>query len=164
MAAALVYVLTGWRDRRREAEIDRWEVMMGERAGRAAGVKRVESLPGPLMRMVDAAGGGQPLAYIELVPKIAYLAFMGSDSLNGSDHQTVVAKLEDPAPTVTAHPLPIIEGQREANTGVLFKEGPRHDGALPGRARDRRASPRRPRTSRWTRRSASGSRPPCAPR
>ena len=97
---------------------------MGERAGRASEVKRVRSLPGPLMRMVDAAGGGEPLAYFELVPKIAYLALMGADALNGSDHHTVVCKLEDPAPTVTAHPLPILEGVRVDNTGVLFKKDP----------------------------------------
>jgi hypothetical protein len=124
VAAALAYVLTGWRDRRREAEIERWRVMMDERAGRAAGVKRVESLPGPLMRMVDAAGGGQPVAYFELVPKIAYLALMAADSMNGSDHHTVVGKLEDPAPMLTAHPLPIVEGERIPNTGVLFKKDP----------------------------------------
>src|SRR5580692_12078918 len=94
VAAALVYVLTGWRDRRREAEIEGWEARMGERGGRAP--KRVGGIPSALMRMVDAAGGGQPVAYFELVPKIAYLALMGADSMNGSDHQTVVGKLEDP--------------------------------------------------------------------
>jgi hypothetical protein len=94
--------------------------MMGERPGR--GVKRVDGLPSALMRMVDAAGGGQAVAYFELVPKIAYLALMGSDSLNGSDHHTVVGKLEDPAPTLTARPLPILEGERIPNTGVIFKK------------------------------------------
>jgi hypothetical protein len=124
VAAALVYVLTGWRDRRREAAIERWQALMNERDGRKKGVKRVSSLPGPLMRMVDVAGGGQPVAYFELVPKFAYLALMGADSMNGSDHHTVVCKLEDPAPALTARPLPIIEGERIPNDGVLFKKDP----------------------------------------
>jgi|HubBroStandDraft_6_1064221.scaffolds.fasta_scaffold164963_3 hypothetical protein len=122
VAAALIYVLTGWRDRRREAEIERWEAMTSERAGRDT--KRVNSLPGPLMRLIDVAGGGQPVAYFELVPKIAYLALMGSDSMNGSDHHTVVCKLDDPAPSLTARPLPILEGERIPNEGVLFKKDP----------------------------------------
>jgi hypothetical protein len=124
VAAALVLLLTVWRDRRRETEIERWEIMMSERAGRASDLKRVQSLPSALLRMVDAAGGGQLVAYFELVPKIAYVAFMRSDALNGSDHQTVVGKLEDPAPMLTARPLPIVEGERIPNTGVIFKKDP----------------------------------------
>jgi hypothetical protein len=121
VVAALVFLLTGSRDRRRDVEIERW--LEGMRA-RGAGAKRVTSMPGPLMRMVDAAGGGVRVDYFELVPKIAYLAVMGADAMNGSDHTTFVGKLDDAAPTLTARPLPIIEGERIPNTGVIFKKDP----------------------------------------
>jgi hypothetical protein len=118
LAAALVFLLTGTRDKRRDAEVEAWRRRMGPLA------KKVSSIPSPFQRMVFAAGGGAPLAQFELVPKLAYLSAMGADAVNGSDHATVTAKLEDKAPTFTARPLPIIEGQRMANTGVLFKKDP----------------------------------------
>ncbi len=61
---------------------------------------------------------------IELVPKLAYLAARAANATNGSDHQTVVARLDDPAPAFTLRPLPIIEGERVPNTGVVFKKDP----------------------------------------
>src|SRR3954464_8230356 len=118
LAAALVFLLTGTRDKRREAELSAWRRRMGPLA------KKVNAVPGPFQRMIFVSGGGVPLAHFELVPKLAYLSAMSADAVNGSDHATVTAKLEDKAPTFTARPLPIIEGQRVANDGVLFKKDP----------------------------------------
>jgi hypothetical protein len=135
--AALVYLLTDWRDRRREVEVERWRAAWGGREepvggyrdtkkakGKAPGAKRVTSMPGPLARMLLSSGGGARLDYFELVPKLAYLASMGGDAMNASDHVTVVAKLDEAGPMLTARPLPILDGQREPNNGVQFKKDP----------------------------------------
>src|SRR6185369_13404476 len=92
LAAALVFILAGTRDKRREAELERWKQKMGPLA------KAVRSIPGPLQRLVLVSGGGVPIAHFELVPKLAYLSAMGADAVNGSDHDTLTAKLEDKAP------------------------------------------------------------------
>lgn len=118
--AALVFLLTDWRDKRREAEIERWRARANEARGKP--MKDATALPAALAKALEGAGGGKRIALSELVPKIAYLAFMGGDGAAGSDHQTVVAKLDAAAPTFTVRPLPILDGQREANTGVSFKK------------------------------------------
>lgn len=140
MAMAMLYLVTDWRDKRRETEVEQWRLGMGPRPrapqkatgyrqGKQAtpppaGAKKVAALPGPLARILLAAGGGERVGYFELVPKLAYLAVMGGDATSGSDHQTVVARLDDQAPTFMVRPLPILEGQRELNTGVQFKKDP----------------------------------------
>lgn len=139
LVIALVFLLSDRRDERRDAEIERWREGMksppGSRtessgyretkeipASSVPAPKAVTGMPGPLGRMVLAAGGGQKIGYYELVSKLAYVAVMGGDATAGSDHQTVVAKLDETAPTFTVRPLPILDGQREANTGVQFKK------------------------------------------
>jgi hypothetical protein len=113
--AAVVYVLTGRRDERREGAIARWRKAAGN-------PRRVTSLPGPLARVLATTGGGIPVGYFEIASKLAYLAVMGADAMQGSDHATVVAKLDEPGPTFTVRPLPIIEGERVPNTGIQFKK------------------------------------------
>jgi hypothetical protein len=136
--AALVFVLTDWRDKRREAELEKWRSQFGpepevDRVGGyrdpvkketkgPRGAKRVSALPGSLGRMLLAAGGGKRLATFELVPKLAYLAVMHADAMSGSDHQTIVAKLDETAPTLMVRPLALLDGQREPNAGVQFKK------------------------------------------
>jgi hypothetical protein len=115
VVALITFVLAGRPDRRRDVEIDRWRKA-------AANPRRVTSLPGPLARVLQTTGGGVVMGYYELAPKIAYLAVMGADAMNGSDHVTVVAKLDEPGPVFTARPLPIVEGERVPNTGVQFKK------------------------------------------
>lgn len=141
MAMAVLYLVTDWRDKRREAEVEQWRLGLGAppptaaptkagyRDGKQvkqlpAGAKKVAGLPGPLARILLAAGGGERVGYFELVPKLAYLAVMGGNATSGSDHQTVVARLDEQAPTFMVRPLPILEGQREINTGVQFKKDP----------------------------------------
>lgn len=141
---ALIFLLTSFRDKRRAAAVERWRANMGPR-GKAT--KKVAAPPPGLYRMDVVAGGGQSLAHFELVPKLAYLSIMAADATTGSDHQTVVAKLDDPSyagppreggyrdaeseeripyklPSFTVRPLPIVEGVRVANTGVEFKKDP----------------------------------------
>jgi hypothetical protein len=149
LLAALVYALTGhaWRpDRRRAREIERWcvlrstgrrreitqdatayrggkEVIVSEvDPGRAP--RRVTSLPGTLARALQTTGGGERIAIFELCPKLAYLAVMGPDLTQGSDHVTILAKLDEAGPTLTVRPLPIEEGSRIPNTGVRFEKDP----------------------------------------
>jgi hypothetical protein len=113
--ALIVFTLAGRPDPRREIEIELWLKAAGN-------PRKVTSLPGPLARVLQTAGGGVPLGYYELASKLAYLAVMGADALQGSDHVTVVAKLDELGPTFMARPLPILEGERVANTGVQFKK------------------------------------------
>lgn len=131
LAVALIYVLTGalMRDERRMREVSRWKAGFGPahedaEDGEPQGAKEVLSIPSDLGRMVSEAGGGAPLAYFELFPRLAYLAVMEANATCGSDHQTVVARLDRTGPTFTARPLPIVEGSRVANTGVQFKKDP----------------------------------------
>ncbi len=142
LSLVVIYVLTGWPDKRRLAELERWRRSMGpktvtrkEKAGyrsgkeiverrEGTGAKRLGALPGPMKRMVDAAGGGDLLGHFELAPRLAYLSVMGATSTNGSDLQTISAKLEEAGPSFTARPLPIVEGERVPNTGIQFKKDP----------------------------------------
>ena len=139
---ALIWFTTGWRDRRREGEIERWRRTMGAKrvvnkeaasyrttkqivtTNAGPGPKVVNALPGPLQRVIDAAGGGDALGHYELVPKIAFLSAMSANAMTGSDLQAVTGKLEENAPAFIVHPLPMIEGQRAANTGIEFKKDP----------------------------------------
>lgn len=113
----VIFLLTGRPDGRRGAEVERWRKEAGN-------PRRVTSMPGPLTRILETTGGGKALGYYELVAKLAYLTILGADALQGSDHVTVVARLDEGGPTFTARPLPIIEGERMANTGVQFKKDP----------------------------------------
>jgi hypothetical protein len=138
---ALIWLATGFRDRRREREVEVWRRSMGPRhvekessgyrttkkivtTPTGPGAKIVGALPGPLQRVIDAAGGGHAVGHYELVPKIAFLSAMSANLLTGSDLQAVTGKLEDSAPTFVVRPLPIIEGERIANTGIEFKKDP----------------------------------------
>lgn len=120
IALVLLYFLTGRTPKRQLAEIERWRAAWG--GGR--GAKRVAVLQRDFAGAIDAIGGGDPLGTFELVPKLAYLGVYGPTLSLGSDHQTVVARLADPAPTFSARPLPIVDGVRVPNTGVIFKKDP----------------------------------------
>ncbi len=142
LAAGLLYVVTGQRDKRRDRELGRRQKQKargvkvereegGYRGGKEEvstvakarpGPRRVTSMPGPLTRMLASAGGGVRVDSFELVPKLAFLVAMGADATQGSDHTTVVARLDEASPTFTVRPLPIVEGERVANTGVAFKK------------------------------------------
>jgi hypothetical protein len=139
---ALIWLTTGWRDRRREGEVERWRRTMGpksasdkeaagyrttKKVGKPAtgpGAKVASALPGSLQRLINEAGGGDALGHYELVPKLAYLSAMAANLVTGSDFHVVTGKLEESAPAFIVRPLPIIEGERIANTGIELKKDP----------------------------------------
>ncbi len=187
---ALIWLATGRRDQRREGEIDRWRRTMGprvvekERAGYRSGkqigkpgpgAKIVSALPGPLQRVIDAAGGGDAVGHYELVPKLAYLSAMAANLVTGSDLQAVTGKLEDDAPAFIVRPVPLIEVEGAASNGIEFKKDPEFTAlfqvepiaatnAPPPRPGSKEAkTPPSPRPSK-PRRSGAGSRAPSATR
>ncbi len=133
-----IFALAMGRDKKQAAAVERWRTNFGRKPelGEAAGYRepqkrngkpqkgprKVNSIPGPLARLVDSAGGGTVVAHHELVPKIAYLSAMAADAINASDHYTVTGKLEEAGPSFTARPLPIVDGRLVDNTGVEFKK------------------------------------------
>lgn len=140
---ALIWVLSGRRDRRREVELERWRLAMGPkravetepagyRSGKkivvaskaSPGARIVSALPGPLQRAIDAAGGGDAIGHYELVPKLAYLSAMSANATTASDLQVVTGKLEEDAPTFLVRPIPLIEGEAAGNTGIEIKKDP----------------------------------------
>jgi len=149
-AIVIIYLLTGGRDRRRTDAVDQWRrftpvleeaepiaregsyrdapaddnAVIAKLKKRPSDVKKIRSLPGPLARLIEATGGGSPVGHFELWPKIAYLSVMDANATGGSDHQTVVAMLDEAAPAFTVRPLPILDGAKTANTGVQFKKDP----------------------------------------
>lgn len=140
VALIIVYYLTGLpgaRERERDAELARWRDRMtpkrvvktreGYRGTKESkteleGPRMVSSLPGDLQRLIPDLGGGQAIAYYELQHKLAYVAIMGPDALNGSEYQAVLMKLQKRGPNFRVRPLPIVEGKRIPNTGVQFKK------------------------------------------
>jgi hypothetical protein len=144
-ATLVVWFLTGLPGRheaRRARELARWRALMapttlvrkreGYRATRETqetqpeklGPRRVNALPGPLLRLLPEIGGGVPLGHYELVEKLAYVSIMGPNAVSGSEYQAVLAKLAKPAPRFMAYPLPIIDGARIPNSGIQFKKDP----------------------------------------
>ena len=111
----VIYVLTASRDKRRAEEADAW--------AESQRVKRVMSVPSTVAHMFEDAGAGTPVRLFEIIPKIAYLGVFEANVGAGSDHQTVVVQLEEPAPTFTIRPLPVVDGSRITNVGVPF---PKH--------------------------------------
>lgn len=116
IAVGLLFVLTAKSDKRRliEAEVFR----------KAAHLKLVKSAPTALASGFEEAGGGSQAVLYEILPKLAYLGLYDADVSSGSDHQTIVTKLAKRGPTLVAHPLPVVDGQRSPNNGVPFPKDP----------------------------------------
>ena len=125
MGLAVIYFVTALPDKRRLREIELWRGSWGPvHAGKPIGAKRVGALPAELRGIVAEVGAGAPLGLFELVPKAAYLVCDGSTATSSTDHTTVVALLAEPAAGMVARPLPLIDGQRVINTGIMFKKDP----------------------------------------
>jgi hypothetical protein len=124
---AVLWALTADRGKRREGEVEAWRAARTPKKGESAkgkpGAKKIAKLPEDMAQLVDDVGGGAPVASFELAPKLAYLTVAQSDALSGSDHATVVAKLEK-ALVFTARPLPVAEGNRGSAVGIEFKKDP----------------------------------------
>jgi hypothetical protein len=139
IAVACIYLLTGAPDKHRAREVELWRASWGPervpvppkkgKKGASApvqsGARRVPGLPADLARLAIGGGAGEPIGIFELVPRIAFLAVYGPSATAGSDVQMVLGKLASPAPPFTARPVPIVDGTRVPNTGILFtKDAP----------------------------------------
>lgn len=126
---AVLYYVTGDRTGRRAREVEAWRAARSPKKGEPTalgkpGAKKLSELPAEIAALVENVGGGTALATFELAPKLAYLAVMNADVVSGSDHQTIVAKLDGPPLAFTARPLPVVDGARAAQTGIEFKKDP----------------------------------------
>ncbi len=125
---AVLYFLTADRSKRREGEVAAWRAARTAKKGEPArgkpGARSVPKLPDDLGALVENVAGGAPVGTFELAPKLAYLAVCNADALSGSDHQTVVAKLDGPPISLTVRPLPVVEGGRASQGGIEFKKDP----------------------------------------
>lgn len=68
-------------------------------------LKTVTALPSELAHVLDLVGGGAPIAFFEVHPKIAFVAIFGADSTSVSEYTSVVLRLEEPGPSFELHPL-----------------------------------------------------------
>jgi hypothetical protein len=126
----VIYLLTARADRRQLREVELWRGTWGPiRGGKALGAKRVGALPAELAALAREVGAGKPLATFELVPTMAYLGVYAPSVASSTEHQTVVARLADAAPAFVARPLPLLDGERVANTGVIFHKDPEFSAA-----------------------------------
>jgi hypothetical protein len=123
LAAALLFVLTDWKDRRRDDEVARWRrEKVLPKGTKKAGPRVVAALPDGFDKLLEAVGGGKRTEVVQLVPKLAYLVFHHADAVSASDHQTIVAKLEEAGPAFLVRPPALLDGAREPNSGVQFKK------------------------------------------
>jgi len=130
-----IYFASAGRDKHRDNELNSWRTKAGWpravgdpiKKGRAKG-RTVPWPSGALWHLVGEAGPGTQLVTFELAPKLAYVAVVDANLMSGSEHVTLIAQLAEPAPNLLVRPLPIVEGQRRPNTGILFKKDPRFSG------------------------------------
>ncbi len=116
IAVGLIYALTTTHDKRRAADADRFRL--------EAHLKLVRTPPSEIAEMFVEAGGGSPIGIYEVLPKVAYAGVFEADVGAGSDHQTIVMRLQNAGPTFVARPLPVVDGQRAPYTGVPFPKDP----------------------------------------
>lgn len=129
VGAAYVFWITAGVDDRRRKQAEQWRAAaggprrVGEVAGPASKRRKKAAGPGPdLLRLVEEAGGGIDVGTYELHPGLAYVTFRAADSATLSDYTAVLLRLEESQPRFSVRPLPIIEGKRVANVGILFKK------------------------------------------
>lgn len=88
------------------------------------GPPRVAHLPAEIAQALGRVSSGDPLRHFELIPGQAYLSLVEASFTEGSEHQTVTMRLDEPAPRFTVKPLPIVNGVRAPSTGLRFKKDP----------------------------------------
>jgi hypothetical protein len=79
-------------------------------------------LPTWCSRGLEGVGGGKVFTSYLLKKDLAYVAFVEADLTDVSDYVTVVLKLAERLPTFLARPLPIDDGVRVPNKGLVFRE------------------------------------------
>src|SRR5687767_12653887 len=89
VGAVVVFVLLYWSgskaDRLRARVAQIWRASWGPDGGSGA---RRGALPSDFALLLDEAGGGAPIAVLELVPKEAWLGIYGTSMFGGNDHIT----------------------------------------------------------------------------
>jgi hypothetical protein len=88
---------------------------------KSASLTAVE-LPPWCARGLETVGGGKVFTAYLLKKELAYVAFVEADLTDVSDYVTVVLKLNERLPTFVARPLPIDDGVKVPNKGILFRE------------------------------------------
>jgi hypothetical protein len=81
-------------------------------------------LPPWCTRALESVGGGKRFTSYLLKKELAYVSFVEADLTDVSDYVTVVLKLAERLPTFTVRPLPIDDGVRIPNKGLVFREDP----------------------------------------
>lgn len=125
VGAVAIFFILYWtgskadRIRARVAEI--WRASWGPDGGSGA---RRAALPADFALLLDEAGGGVPIAVLELVPKEAWLGVYAAGLFGGNDHITVFMRLYDPAPRLTVAPLAHTDEGRAPSLGVRFTKDP----------------------------------------
>src|SRR5262245_49131129 len=115
LLTVVIFVLTDWGDKQRLREAELWRASWGSRGAKKS------ALPSQMQRLMAEVGGGTPVGIYELVARSAWLGVFNANAMVTSEQQTVLAKLEARGPTFVARPLPIVDGNRAPNDGVLFK-------------------------------------------
>jgi len=144
LAVGLIYYMTGEPDPKNRREIDLFRefparravllelddevpfsaIVQRSRQSVPKVLREVKELPPPFPLILPTIGDGKAAAYFQLKKKLAYVAFVEHDDNSVSDYATVLMKLDENGPTFTARPLPIVDGVRVQNTGVVFREDP----------------------------------------
>jgi hypothetical protein len=146
LAVAIIYVLTGlWTNPRYRREVEAWRAAMGERLAEALNSasdakkpasrkkkkdkkrdlrpRQVSFLPRGFGSLLQSAGGGRAIGHYELIGDLAYV-FVAEANISGtSDHQTVLLRLEKPAPRLIVRPLSNSEGELQSNR-IQFNKDP----------------------------------------
>jgi hypothetical protein len=86
--------------------------------------KQVAQLPSAFRPIAHLAGGGNEIGRYELIKDLAYLLAVEADPRGTSDHQTVLLRLEEPAPRMTVRPLPGADGELTSQEGIQFRKDP----------------------------------------
>lgn len=145
LAVGLIYYMTGEPDPKNRREIALFREFPARRQvllelddevpfssivqrSHAGGVpkvlREVKELPPPFPLVLPVVGDGTVAACFQLKRKLAYVAFVEHDDNSVSDYVTVLMKLDENGPSFTARPLPIVDGVRVQNTGLVFREDP----------------------------------------
>jgi uncharacterized RDD family membrane protein YckC len=118
-----VSIWPGREENRLRAEVTRWldELLGPLRTKKGDKGRRVRKIPDLFHAMVEAIGGGTRITDAVLVPSVAYVVVRAADNVRGSNHVTVLLKLDKLGPGLSCRPLPIVDGRLADNRGVIFE-------------------------------------------
>lgn len=95
------------------------------RFSRRFGLAVVRSLPGELARAIAEVTDGDLQRHFVFHKGVAYLSVARSNAVEASDSLHFVMKLEEPGPTMTVRPVPVVDGKKERPKGaIVFQKDP----------------------------------------